>query len=1509
MGRGSACPPGRGTALRWLLPVALTLLGYFASPALATPGVDQFWGNIEVGESGGGRFDDQGVRGIGIYEATGDVYVADPGNNRIQQFDRDGNFIRAWGFDVNAPQAAPGSASFEICTVKSNCKAGVNDLVGGTNPGGELSGPRGIAVNQSNGHVYVVDSGFARVQEFTSTGAFVRAFGQDVVVSGAENAPAQAAKQTITVDATAGQFRLGFQGQTTADINVPTSAGALQAALQGLSSVGSGNVSVGGSGPYTVNFTGVLVNSPQPLIQVAAGTVPLSGGATSSVTVANSQTGSTGYEVCTVAASCKAGTGGTSSSGGVLSGAGYPAVAPEGAPNAGKVLVPDSTHLRIQEFGPAGNFIRAFGWDVVAAGPGNDTVAPVNEFEICRAANFDVCKNGSTGPGSGQFSSEAVNRIAEDRFGNVYTVEAANESNSGNFRVQKFVFSGDAIDPQGAFDCLQLCGTNSNKNGGKSDHPSGVAVDGDGFVYVVKDFREGEGDPPTLLRADGGFTRSQPRILKVDPAGNGGSGEIVETMLANPGGAPGIEGDVLIGGDWIESVDGPAVPKQGLPIYFNGGSRHRVYRVDEVPPIDVSTTAPGDVGATSATLEGTVAPAATPGNVTTFYHFEYRRAGTEGWLSAPTVPGNLGNGVAGGESDNCSLQNPAAVCHVSEDVDGLELGLTYEFRLVAATAYRGAEAVSAIGEFTTEPSPPVAVTGSGLWSSPPDSAPSLVLNGRLSAQGADTTYYFEYVSQAEFEASGFGAARTAPAVPLAGGHGVVARDVTVVAGGLDPTLTYRFRLVAQNASGTDFGDTGTVLPPQPDDRFYELVTDGDSQGGVKEANFTISDDGSRVMFTAVAFGEQFSAPWITNPNISQRGTDGWSVSSMGPFPGRGGGFEGFGDAEVTKRLWQAPGKYEFRNLDGSITFASDQLNSLDQGLPASLAFQGGSADLTTLAMEGPAGLRLFPDEPVTSGSGELSGSGGDLYAVTGAGGDDPVVSLVNRADDGTPLGGACGARLGGSPSAGESGGLPKTRAVSLDGSVIFFSARAGAPATGSCDTSVPIRIFKRVDQAHTVAVSQSQCTRGAGDPGGACLSTSGDDRYLGASADGSRVYFTTKRQLVGSPSQKGDTDTTSDLYLYDSSPPAGEPNLVQVSAGELVPGAAPGDPPAHEVGAGAEVLGVSDVSMDGSRVYFVAKGRLVDEAAAGANNLYVYERDAEHPEGRIGFVATLSASLQLGSDTNLWSPKDNGTTKGKPIYALPYYDGLGSGRTYGDGHLLVFASEAPLLPEDGDAFDDIYRYDDWTGELTCLSCSGDQPLDASIYGHLVEQGLGDEIQSQRIASEDGSKVIFSTKESLLPEDTNLARDVYLWDEGELSLVSSATGADGVVNSGGVGGGLAISPDGKTIFYETRATLLPQDLNSGGVDIYASRIGGGFPQPATVVGCTSEGACRGSAPSGGAAGEVQSPGSAGFSGPGNSIAKPHCGKGKVMRKGRCVKKPRRHKHKHKHPANGGRRPGR
>ena len=98
-------------------------------------------------------------------DASGDVWVADYNNSRVEEFSAAGAFIKAIGWGVGN-----GKSELETCT--SGCQAGISG-----SGEGQFSKPAGIAINQATGDVYVVDKGNNRIEEFEAGGKFVRKFG------------------------------------------------------------------------------------------------------------------------------------------------------------------------------------------------------------------------------------------------------------------------------------------------------------------------------------------------------------------------------------------------------------------------------------------------------------------------------------------------------------------------------------------------------------------------------------------------------------------------------------------------------------------------------------------------------------------------------------------------------------------------------------------------------------------------------------------------------------------------------------------------------------------------------------------------------------------------------------------------------------------------------------------------------------------------------------------------------------------------------------------------------------------------------------------------------------------------------------------------------------------------------------------------------------------------------------------------------------------------------------
>jgi hypothetical protein len=139
---------------------------------------------------------------------------------------------------------------------------GVVGFFGGSGTtGGLFNTPGGVAVNDTSGNVYAVDSGNDRVQEFSAGGAFIRAWGLGVVAAGQDGGGTSTVQRVVIVG-TGGTFTLSFAGQTTSAIAYDAPSSSVEVALDALSTIGGvgGSVAVVGEGsgisPYEVTFGG-----------------------------------------------------------------------------------------------------------------------------------------------------------------------------------------------------------------------------------------------------------------------------------------------------------------------------------------------------------------------------------------------------------------------------------------------------------------------------------------------------------------------------------------------------------------------------------------------------------------------------------------------------------------------------------------------------------------------------------------------------------------------------------------------------------------------------------------------------------------------------------------------------------------------------------------------------------------------------------------------------------------------------------------------------------------------------------------------------------------------------------------------------------------------------------------------------------------------------------------------------------------------------------------------------
>jgi hypothetical protein len=117
--------------------------------------------------------------GVAVEQESGDVYIADRNNSRVDKFGPEGEFLLAWGWAV-----ADGSTeASQTCT--TTCFGGFPGPPFSGFGTGQFKSIEGIAVDNdplspSHGDVYVADPGSSRVQKFSPQGEFILMFGGEV---------------------------------------------------------------------------------------------------------------------------------------------------------------------------------------------------------------------------------------------------------------------------------------------------------------------------------------------------------------------------------------------------------------------------------------------------------------------------------------------------------------------------------------------------------------------------------------------------------------------------------------------------------------------------------------------------------------------------------------------------------------------------------------------------------------------------------------------------------------------------------------------------------------------------------------------------------------------------------------------------------------------------------------------------------------------------------------------------------------------------------------------------------------------------------------------------------------------------------------------------------------------------------------------------------------------------------------------------------------------------------
>jgi hypothetical protein len=339
--------------------------------------------------------------------------------------------------------------------------------------------------------------------------------------------------------------------------------------------------------------------------------------------------------------------------------------------------------------------------------------------------------------------------------------------------------------------------------------------------------------------------------------------------------------------------------------------------------------------------------------------------------------------------------------------------------------------------------------------------------------------------------------------------------------------------------------------------------------------------------------------------------------------------------------------------------------------------------------------------------------------------------------------------------------------VSRSGNTMLFVSPSPRIAGGRAP-----QLYARLEGKRTVLVSESELT-GKPASGGVLaisgLSQSHAPSYAYGSPDGSHVFFGSEEQLTA------EAPVSKELKAYEFD--------LRTSTLTYMPGVTP------------PILASNE---DGSTLVF-------DDTEEHTNQLAVFS------EGHVTDIAAIP-SLHEGEGQ---------------LYLAPV-------RLAGDGRTLVFQTNAPLPGfNNGEGFGEVYRYDFATAGLSCISCppQGQAPTGSASLSSV--DGLSSSthlVVDSRGISEDGSEIFFDSPDKLVPQDTNDARDVYEWHNGQLSLISAGSGAGESVF-------LDNSAFGNDVFFATTENLSGSDTD-GTFGVYDARVGGGFPTGGSMPSCAT-----------------------------------------------------------------------
>lgn len=663
------------------------------------------------------------------------------------------------------------------------------------------------------------------------------------------------------------------------------------------------------------------------------------------------------------------------------------------------------------------------------------------------------------------------------------------------------------------------------------------------------------------------------------------------------------------------------------------------------------------------------------------------------------------------------------------------------------------------------------------------SATGVQLEGSINPEGSSTTYCFEYLTQAAYEANleaepplePFAGASSAPdGCPKLIGSGnspLPARSEPII--GLTSSTAFRYRLRATNSTASIVSVARPFATQDPtntfeplDHRGWEMVSPIEKGGGAIQPPGTISsggvfqaaEGGGTITYSSAdSFGAGAQGAPTGSQYLAARGAAGWStVNITTPLLSGSYGSEpvgvpyqlfsgdlGFGLLSNGERCrgmaggrcpvanpplpgTEAPAGYrDYYRRTSSGTFESlltpaDLQNSA--GISAEgfeLRFVGATPDLEHIVLSTCAALTADATEVATSGG--CNAADQNLYEWTGG-----TLSLVN-----------------GLPGGGSGSLLPATiaaprGAISSDGARVYFTSEGAvylneggttktvlaAPGARFQVASVNGSVAYLIDSGELVEYSAASGTITPLTAGG------GVEGVLGISADGLSVYY----------SKSGVVFRRNGALLTEVASSAAPTNWK---------------------------TGTARVSADGSHLLFLSQAELTGYPSEGETEVFLY---GPPPGGSVPILTCVSCNPS--------------------------------------GEFTLGGAEIPGTRSNG--------------------------LGADATG----------VYRPRVLAASGERVFFETSDSLVARDTNGGvTDVYEWEADGEGTCARGGGCVQLISGGrGATGSYFLDADesGNEAFFLTAESLYP--LDPGSYDVYDARASGGFTVPPSVIPCDGD-ACQ------------------------------------------------------------------